>query len=743
MTPITLAVVGAGPSCTYVLDRLAATARAAVGQLSLDVHIFDRSGKFGAGQVHSPDQPVTSFLNRIVGQVSFAADESVVDAGPLLPRQDRPTLLEWCRAKYAATGEKTFDVAAEDWPKRYVHGLALREQFERYVAILRAVPGVRVHLHAAEVSDLEERVDGRLVVRGADGERILDADHVLMLTGHSSNDPLRYPRQAAWATFAERTEAAFVPSAYPLERAFAPGQAGPGSTVGCVGMGLTGIDVILHLTEGRGGVFEERADGTLAYRASGAEPARIVMFSRAGLFTFARPYNAKEQNPEELEHRGVFLTGAAVEQLRASAGAEVVIDGREQRQLDFRDHVFPVVVLEMAHLYYTTLFGADFGAHLETAARPGYEAFLSDGGRGAPSDDSVRRLLAPVELLVDEAVATIDAVLSGTLEYARAKDRSWHVEPALLRYLDVVFGPEQAAGLASHLDAPAGLAAAVAAADSPWRHAKSADGNRFSWERSIRPIARDSFRTPEEYRERFLDFLDVDHRWAAQDNLMNPAKAAADGVWRDLRDTLAAAVDFGGLHAASHRDFLNVYMRHHNRLCNGAALEVMEKLRALIRHGLVDVSAGPDAEVVTDEERGVFVVRGPLTGAELPVDVLVDSRVHPFDAANDVLALYPNLLNRGLVRKWRNPGAGEADFEPGGLDLTKDFHPVRKDGTVDARLTLLGPPSEGVMFFQLGALRPNQNHHVMQDILCWIRQFWAQVGDRTGHQSGALARAGA
>ncbi|MFJ8883239.1 FAD/NAD(P)-binding protein [Streptomyces sp. NPDC102402] len=720
-----LAIVGAGPSCTYVLDRLAATARAAAGPVSLDVHIFDRAGQFGAGQVHSPDQPVTSFLNRIVGQVAFAADESVEGAGPLLPKEDRPTLLEWCRLRYEETRDPVFDVAAEHWPKRYVHGLALRDQFQRYVRMLREVPGVEVHLHHAEVTDLEDLTDGRLAVLTGGGERVVEADHVLMLTGHSSNDPARYPSQAEWRRFADGHRAVFVPSAYPLEAAFGPGEAGPGTTVGCVGMGLTGIDVILHLSEGRGGTFDEQPDGSLVYRPSGLEPDSVVMFSRAGLFTFARPYNAKERDPLRLEHRGVFLTEEAIRGLRLSAGTPATVGRRSQRQLDFRDHVFPVIVLEMAYLYYRTLLGEDFGARLVSAVLPEYEAFLADGGRRQASDVSVRRLLAPVEALVDEAADVIDRVLAGGPSLS-GTGLGWDAEAALLRFLDVVFGPAQASALAGFLDDPEAFAAAVDTARSPWRHAKNVAGQRFSWERSIRPIDRGSFGTPEEYRDALLDFLDVDHRWAAQDNLTNPAKTAADGVWRDLRDVLATAVDFGGLHASSHRDFLDVFMRHHNRLCNGAALEVMEKIRALIRHGLVDVSAGPGADVVTDAADGRFVVRGTTTGAVLPVDLLVDSRVHPFDAENDVLPIYPNLLRRGIVRKWSNPGVGVPDFAPGGLDLTEDFHPVRADGEVDRRITLLGPPSEGVMFFQLGALRPNQNHHVMQDILCWMRGFWKQ-----------------
>ncbi|MFZ4276665.1 hypothetical protein ACOZFM_28645 [Streptomyces arboris] len=32
------------------------------------------------------------------------------------------------------------------------------------------------------------------------------------------------------------------------------------------------------------------------------------MFSRAGLCTFTRPFNAKERDTGKLEHRGAFLT---------------------------------------------------------------------------------------------------------------------------------------------------------------------------------------------------------------------------------------------------------------------------------------------------------------------------------------------------------------------------------------------------------------------------------------------------
>ncbi|WP_031089073.1 FAD/NAD(P)-binding protein [Streptomyces sp. NRRL WC-3549] len=725
-TPIRLAIVGGGPTCTYVLERLAALVHAHDTSAPLEIVVYDLSGEFGPGQVHSPDQTRTSYLNRVVGQVAFAADESVVDAGPLLPAAERPTLLDWCRKKFQETGDPRFDLAAEDWPKRYVHGLALKDQFKRYVEILRASDGVTVTLRRSEVVDLEERGD-RFALLTADGAAPYEADYVLMLTGHSSNRPELDPHQAAWAAFAAQHGKHLIPNAYPLERSLDPARTGPGTTVACLGMGLTGIDVLLYLTEGRGGTFERDGDGQLRYRPTGAEPDSIVAFSRSGLFTFARPYNEKERDIATLEYKGAFLTTAAVAELRRTVGVVNVIGGHEKLQLDFEAHVFPLVHLEMALIYYSTLYGPEFRESAVRVVRPAYDKFLADAEAFSDHHEAAAFLLAPLDELARSVAAQVDEALSGRRTVAGQPV----LEGALRTFLTVVYGAEQTARLLTHAGRPREFAAAVAAARSPWRHAERAAENVFSWERTISPVPRTGYAGPEEYVETFLDFLDVDIRWASQGNLSNPAKAAADAAWRDLRGVVIDAVDFGGLRASSHRTFLGVYTPHHNRLCQGASVEAMEKVAALIRSGHVDVSVGPEARVGTDEEAGRFRVDGRVTGSTKWADVLVDARVHAFDAERDVMPVYPNLLRRGLVRKWANPGVGEADFVPGGLDLTPEFHPVRADGTVEPRITFLGPPSEGVMYHQIGALRPNKDHHVIRDILCWINAFIPQ-GAPTG-----------
>ncbi|MFI2791367.1 FAD/NAD(P)-binding protein, partial [Kitasatospora sp. NPDC018614] len=342
-----LAVVGGGPRATYALERLSAQLdRLGPGQ-RLKVLVFERSGEFGAGQAHSPSQPATSFLNRVSSQVSFAADETTTGAGPL--RTSRRTLHEWCRERYARTGEPDLDLGPADWPRRYVHGLALREAFDSYAADLRAHPRAELELHHAEVVRL--RAGRRLLLQTADGRRF-EADQALLVTGHTHHDPLRGEPSRSRARFAAATGCHYVPYAYPLDRL--PEETG---TVGVAGTGLTAIDVILHLTEGRGGRFEPVAGG-LRYVPSGAEPRRVVAFSGSGLFTFCRADDEKGDRA----HQGVHLTTEAIDRLRE----------RHPEGLDFERDVLPLIEREMAYLYEAAGGGSfDFARTVDPLASAG------------------------------------------------------------------------------------------------------------------------------------------------------------------------------------------------------------------------------------------------------------------------------------------------------------------------------------------------------------------------------------
>lgn len=726
-TGMSLVIVGGGPNCTYVMDRLAALVTHRPPSSPLTIHVFEKSGHFGAGWVHSPAQPRTSMLNRIVGQVAFAADESNTGAKYLLPRRARPTFWEWCRETFDRTGDPAFDLHPESWPPRYVHGKALVDMFDRFAALLSDTPNVAVRRWTDEVVDVVPR-GPRYDVMGASGQAV-PADHVLFLTGHPVNRARQDSQEAALETRAARPGFRHVPFAYPLEVRLGEDAAPAGDVVGCIGMGLTAIDVILHLTEGRGGQF--RTDGpanALTYIPSGREPRAIVAMSQSGVFTAARPVNAKEVDLARLEHAAVFLTEDAIEQLRRHVGTPAVLEHiGERRQLDFERHLLPIVLLEMMVLYYKTLFGPAFGAQLVETAKPRHEAFLRrsllvHGAR----DEAIAWLCEPVEALADEAMLVISRFLAGDDLGALARIRPELDVGSLLRgYVRTLHGDGPAEvfqGLLARGDA-VGAVRLLSQWTSPWGHETDPKAHVFDWNRMIAPIDPRSYRDPQGYQRALIAYMTRDHQEAGQGNLANPTKAACDGVWRDLRQKLATAADLGGLTTSSHRIFLKKYMRYHNRVANGTCVEVMEKMLALIRAGLLDVATGPGPRIRIDPATDRVEVTGPKTGHRVAVDTLVDAKLHELDIRVDASPLYRQLMTRGLIRSWKNISADGTEFEPGGIHLDCDFHPLDAGGISNEALTFLGPASEGFMFFQVGAARPNQNHHVLNDVIRWAEHF--------------------
>lgn len=633
---IDLAIVGAGPNCTYAVERLAVMLGRRRRPVDLRIRIFEKSGFFGAGNIHRPDQPKSSLLNRIIGQVAFAPDESYPAAEGLLPRELRPTMHEWSQHRYRETGDAQYNLAPQDWPPRRLLGEALTDHFNKYLALLRSVAGVEVELLTLEVTGIS-RADGHYLLSVDDpGRAPFRADHVLFVTGNSINRPRTGSLEEQLERAAARSSFDYIGYPYPLDR-ISEELTSPERVVGCIGLGQTANDVILYLTEERGGQFVNAAgEHGLRYVPSGREPRRIVAISQSGVFTAARPVNQKLADPARLEHAGLFFTNQAIDSLRTSYGSPSTIAafGRQQ-QLDFERHVFPLMLLEMECLDHKTLFGPDFGREIAAASRTRFTDFIQGAVEVSSRDEAIAFLLEPLR-------------------------------------------------------------------DQVARKAGDAPGAElFSWHDLIDPIPRRSYDSAETYTRALLAYMKRDHAQCTQGNVANPTKAATDGVWRDLRETLSYAIDFGGLTSDSHRTFLREYLRYHNRLADGAAVELMEKMRALVVSGLLDVGTGPSPEVVVDEEDRVRF-KGPHTGSARLVDVVIDCRLSGIDLRRDASPLYQSLVNNGLVQLWVNPGRdGDAGFAPGGPVLNRDCHPIGTDGRANDRLTFIGPPTEGMMFFQV------------------------------------------
>ncbi|MDR6973582.1 putative NAD(P)/FAD-binding protein YdhS [Streptomyces sp. 3330] len=342
---LSVALVGAGPRGTSVLERLCASAPDLLPPgARLTVHVVDPAPP-GPGRVWRTAQSRELLMNTVASQVTLFTDESVDCAGPIRPG---PSLHAW------AAGE----LGPDEYPTRAHYGRYLEWVFARTVR--QAPPSVRVETHAARAVRLDDAADGRQVLTLDDGRILFGLSAVVLAQGHLpvvADTALR--RHAAHA---RRHGLRHVPPANPADVDLTA--LGAGEPVLLRGLGLNFFDHLALLTTGRGGRFVPARTGpgardgagrtALRYLPSGHEP-RLYAGSRRGI-----PYQARGDNAKGPygRHRPLVLTPEVIAGFRKRA------DSGEAP--DFLAEIWPLVAKEVETVYYAAL--------LREPARPGSEA---------------------------------------------------------------------------------------------------------------------------------------------------------------------------------------------------------------------------------------------------------------------------------------------------------------------------------------------------------------------------------
>ncbi|WP_371745309.1 FAD/NAD(P)-binding protein [Pseudomonas cannabina] len=299
----TIAIIGMGSRGLSILEQLIGMSRHATQQ-PLHIEVFDPQPP-GSG-LHHAQQADYLMLNTMAGQLSAfsSAFPACEPAGW--------TFLQWCGAHDVRLDERGH-VCAEgqgrpvgfgDFVPRRLLGRYLQDS---YRFVLQQCPAhVRVRHYA-------ERVDACRALPDASGFRLrgqqrqMQVDAVFLTSGHAADSAEQQPS---------------------------------GETVAIEGLGLTAMDTLASLTQGRGGRYVR--DGGFAgwrYLPSGREP-KVFLYSRSGLPFHARP---QWHSPNEAPLPRLFL------------GAEVIAGLRQQRpagQLDFRRDVLPLIKDEMRAVFY-------------------------------------------------------------------------------------------------------------------------------------------------------------------------------------------------------------------------------------------------------------------------------------------------------------------------------------------------------------------------------------------------------
>ena len=421
-----IAIVGAGPRGTGLLERLAASVSELLPRVGrgagLDVHLVDPHPA-GAGRIWRHAQSPLLAMNSMAADVTMFTDDSVRCDGPVVPG---PSMWEWAQdlreGRLDGGGADLGpELAAElraltasTFPSRRLQSAYLGWVLRHVLAGLPS--GVRVHVHECRAVGLTD--DGGTQLVRLDGGATLRADAVVLASGHLDATPT--PDELDLAARAAAAGLRYLPPEQTTDTDLSVVE--PGEPVIVRGTGLAFVDLAVLLFEGRGGRYEPGPDGELRYLPSGREPVLHVGSPRGSLYHAKTEYALRGGRPPLPR----FLGSRQVAPLVARGG------------VDLRAEVWPLMAKEIAWGWYHELLhghpdrvlldAATFEARYAAAAYDSAEmaALLAE----AVPDARDRIDLAALDRPLDGVrAASLDA-LQPLVRAHVAEDLRQHVDPA-------------------------------------------------------------------------------------------------------------------------------------------------------------------------------------------------------------------------------------------------------------------------------------------------------------------------
>ncbi|MET8678251.1 FAD/NAD(P)-binding protein [Streptomyces sp. NPDC004647] len=694
-----IAVVGAGPRGTSVLERICASVPELLPDARLTVHMVDPAPP-GPGRVWRTAQPRELLMNTVASQVTLFTDSSVQCEGPVRPG---PSLYEWA---LSLSGEdldplllaEARALGPDDYPSRAFYGSYLAWVFRRVVG---GAPGsVTVEVHPARAVRLEEHADGAQALVLEDGRELGGLSAVVLAQGHLPVVPGEAEERVS--SYAAAHGLRHLPPANPADVDLS--RIAPGEAVLLRGLGLNFFDHVALLTTGRGGTYTTGADGSLRYRPSGSEP-RLHAGSRRGI-----PYHARGDNEKGPwgRHEPLLLTPAVIASFRTRAEAGDFPD--------FLSEVWPLVAKEIETVYYEALAA--------TRAAVGSPVGPAVGSPvGGPAVGSA------LEPAVDSALEPAVGLPVGGPAFGPAPGPS--VGPAVDSAVGSALGGARRFR-ERFLAAPHGSAEEAAVLDE----FGIATDVRWSWDDLARPHGGRAFGGPEDFRAWLLGHLRADAEHARLGNVAGPVKAALD-VLRDLRNELRQIVDHAGLSGLSRRDHLDRWYTPLNAFLSiGPPRRRIEEMAALIEAGILDV-IGPGLEIRLGTPGGGrgFTAHSPhVPGSAVTATTLIEARLPEPDLRRTDDPLLAGLLRTGACRPHVTDG-----YETGGLDVTvRPYRLIDREGRPHPRRFAVGIPTEGVHWVTAAGARPGVNSVTLSDADAVARAALRTTGPRP---SGTPARA--
>ncbi|MEX2350041.1 MAG: FAD/NAD(P)-binding protein [Flavobacteriaceae bacterium] len=311
--PFKIAIVGLGPKGLYGFERILAQLKAHHVQETIEIHLFNKTHYMGSGDVYRSDQPDYLLMNFSHEHIQMWPDEAPppVVKNPL-------SFSEYLMQEQHTTPENLDPLYAS----RGIVGAYLEKGFEELCQNLPE--NVILHQNIAEVRTINKTGEHYTLDYKPQGRKhhLEGFQNILITTGHQRHKICCKPRQY------------HIPFIYPVQETLK--DITHKDTVAVKGLGLTFIDAILALTEGRGGKFTETTNGNFSYTTSGKEPKHIFPYSKSGWpmlpkYTFEVPDNEPALYIDSI----IPLT---------------------DKVLSFKKHILPLLHQDMEYAYYSSLF---------------------------------------------------------------------------------------------------------------------------------------------------------------------------------------------------------------------------------------------------------------------------------------------------------------------------------------------------------------------------------------------------
>ena len=312
-SPFKIAIVGLGPKGLYSFERILAQLQANPVKEKVEIHIFNKTRFMGSGDVYRSDQPGYMLMNFSNKHINMWTEESPP------PVVKNPLSL----SEYIALEKQT---PLEELEPLYALRATVGGYLENgFAQLSQNIPeNVTLQQHIAEVRSIEKTEEGYSIgfTQRTKTGRLTGFQHILVSTGHQLHKET-----------ASKTIHNTVPFIYPVQQKLKG--VTEQDTVAVKGMGLTFIDAVLALTEGKGGLFTKANDGKLIYKASGKEPKQIFPFSKSG-WPMMPKYDSHLDDDTELY----------VKSLKSI----------NPRKLSFKNEILPLIERDMEYTWYKTLF---------------------------------------------------------------------------------------------------------------------------------------------------------------------------------------------------------------------------------------------------------------------------------------------------------------------------------------------------------------------------------------------------